>query len=46
MFMCVCLCCGWVVAEVVGSSGFPMGFFFFFSFNMSFCSGGILVSNG
>ena len=47
MFVCVCLCCGWVVAEMVGSSGFPMGFFFFFfSFNMSFCSGGILVSSG
>ena len=30
--LCVLLCCGWVVAEVVGSSGFPMGFFFFFSF--------------
>ena len=28
--LCVWLCCGWVVAEVAGSSGFPMGFFFFF----------------
>ena len=30
MFVCVWLCCGWVVAEVVGSFGFPMVFFFFF----------------
>ena len=30
--LCVWLCHGWVVAEVAGSSGFPMGFFFF-----SFC---------
>ena len=30
--LCVWLCCGWVVAKVAGSSGFPMGFFFF-----SFC---------
>ena len=30
--LCVWLCCGWVVAEVAGSFGFPMGFFFFFSF--------------
>ena len=43
--LCVLLCCGWVVAEVVGSSGFSMGFFFF-SFNIGFCSGGILVSSG
>ena len=43
--LCVWLCCGWVVAEVVGSSGFSMGFFFF-SFNIGFCSGGILVSSG
>ena len=28
--LCVWLCCGWVVAEVAGSFGFPMGFFFFF----------------
>ena len=43
------------MAEVAGSSGFPMGFFFFFSFccdagffffNMGFCSSGILVSSG
>ena len=27
--LCVWLCYGWVVAEVAGSSGFPMGFFFF-----------------
>ena len=27
--LCVWLCCGWVVVEVAGSSGFPMGFFFF-----------------
>ena len=32
VFVCVWLCCGWVVAEVAGYSGFPMGFFFFFSF--------------
>ena len=43
--LCVWLCCGWVLAEVVGSSGFLMSFFFFF-FNMVFCSGGILVSSG
>ena len=43
------------MAEVAGSSGFPLGFFFFsfccdagffFFFNMGFCSGGILVSSG
>ena len=28
--LCVWLCCGWVMAEVAGSSGFSMGFFFFF----------------
>ena len=28
--LCVWLCCGWVVAEVAGSSRFSMGFFFFF----------------
>ena len=54
--LCVWLCCGWVVAEVAGSSGLSMGFFFFppfvvmlvffFIFNMGFCSGGILVSSG
>ena len=42
---CVCvallLVCGWVVAKVAGSFGF-----FFFFFNMGFCSGGILVSSG
>ena len=27
--LCVWLCCGWVLAEVAGSSGFPMSFFFF-----------------
>ena len=27
--LCVCLCCGWVVAEVAGSSGFPMVLFYF-----------------
>ena len=40
LFVCVWLCCGWVVAEVAGSSRFSMGFFFFF-FNMGFCSSGI-----
>ena len=30
LFVCVWLCCGWVVAEVAGSSRFSMGFFFFF----------------
>ena len=40
--LCVWLCCGWVVA---GSSRFLMGFFFFF-FNMGFCSDEILVSSG
>ena len=55
--LCVWLCCGWVVAEMAGSSGFPMGFFFFsfccdagffyfIFFNMGFCFGGILVSSG
>ena len=47
--LCVWLCCGWVMAEVVGSSGFSMGFFFFFFLfflNMGFCSDGILVSSG
>ena len=39
--LCVC---GFVVAEVAGSSGFPMSFFFFF--NMGFCFGEILVSSG
>ena len=29
--LCVWLCCGWVVAKVAGSFGFPLGFFFFFS---------------
>ena len=28
--LCVWLCCGWVVAEMAGSSGFPMGFIFLF----------------
>ena len=28
--LCVWLCCGWVLAEVVGSSWFSMSFFFFF----------------
>ena len=37
--LCVC---GFVVADVAGSSGFPMVFFFF---NMGFCSDGILVSS-
>ena len=58
MFVRVWLCCGWVVAEVAGYSGFLMGcfffssfccdvgFFFFFFFSMGFCSGGILVSSG
>ena len=32
------------MAEVAGSSGFPMSFFFFF--NMGFCFGEILVSSG
>ena len=46
--LCVWLCRGWVVAEVAGSSGFPMGFLFLFLFffNMGFCSDGILVSSG
>ena len=43
--MCVWLCCGWVVAEVAGSSRFLMGFFYFILFYMGFCSGGILVSS-
>ena len=36
--LCLWLCCGWVVAEVAGSSGFPMGFlkFFFFNFKYGF----------
>ena len=34
----------WVIAWLAGSSGFPMGFFFFF-FNMGFSSGAILVSS-
>ena len=52
LMVCVCvwLCCGWVMVEVAGSSGFTMGFFFFFLiyfiFNMGFCSDGILVSSG
>ena len=57
MFVCGWLCCGWVVAEVAGYSGFPMDFFFFFPsvvtlgfffffFSMGFCSSGILVSSG
>ena len=41
--LCMWLCCGWVVA---GSSGFSLGFFFFFFLNMGFCSDGILVSSG
>ena len=46
--LCVWLCRGWVVAEVAGSSGFPMGFLFLFLFffNMGFCSDGILVNSG
>ena len=44
--LCVWLCCGWVLAEVVGSSRFSMSFFFFFFFNMGFCFGEILVSSG
>ena len=38
LMVCVCvwLCCGWVVAEVVGSSGFSMGFFYFFIFFIFF----------
>ena len=52
MFVCVWLCCGWVVVEVVGSSRFPRDFqwvffkIFFLILNMGFCSGGILVSSG
>ena len=30
LYLCVWLCCGWVMVEVAGSSRFPMGFFFFF----------------